>query len=452
MTTFPLIRRVSLAAMAGGSVLAAVQLYANEPELVDESQNIFIPHAEDRLATLRVGAVYNDDEIQIRYEFPTDNPSWYHQYWIYEGGEWIRYGSGALGQDPHGLYEDRISMMLDDGSVDGFGHYGGYMTVHDGMRTLSDAASSEEVSEHPVLGEEMGRTDIRKYLPATRDAEDEEVSWDRLKDDAEIQAMRERGEFLDLWQWRAHRSHPLGYSDNNYVLQYRLNSEGTGPFTDNWDSDADQPAWMYDSDVTGITHLDRDRLMAREYDQDDWYYLSEHIAKPFDPDHDWQEGDALPQRFLREPSGSRGAIRAAGGYEDGAWRIQLTRSLDAPNPLDSKTLRDGEVYQAAFAVHTNASGARWHLVSHPQSLGLGVEDADLVAQRIEGDLSEADVTWTELQVYYPGQTTWQWLHREEHPGKAAVESRAIGIGDIHLSLEEIAGFAVDFEKERATSP
>ncbi|MCE8043529.1 MAG: ethylbenzene dehydrogenase-related protein [Billgrantia sp.] len=441
-----------LTAILATTTLAAVapvtSLLANEPEWVDESLNVFIPHENDRLMALRVAAVYNDDEIQIRYEFPTDSPSWYHQYWIYEDGEWVRYGSGAQGQDPHGLYEDRISMLLDDGSVEGFGHYGGYMTAHEGMRTLSSAVDSSEVQAHPVLGEELGRSDVRKYLPGTRDAEPGETSWDALRAEEEIQAMQEAGQFLDLWQWRAHRSHPVGYADNNYVLHYRLNSEGRGPFTDNWDSDAEQPAWMYDPEQTGITHLERDRLFAQGYGQDDWYYLSEDIAVPFDPERDWQEGDVLPQRFLREPDGSRGAIRAAGGYENGAWRIRLTRSLESPNPLDSKTLSEGETYDVAFAVHANASGARWHLVSHPQTLGLGVEEADIVASRVEGPLDEADAEWTELQVYYPGQTTWQWLNSAEHAGQPAVQTGAIGIRDVHLSLEEIARFAVEVERQR----
>lgn len=442
-----LMRPWTLVFAAGTSLFLATSLQANSPEKVDPSKNVYIPHAEDRVATLRVGAVYNQQDIQIRYEFVTDNPSWYHQYWIYEGGEWVRYGSGSLGPDDHGLYEDRISMMLDDGSVDGFDRYGGYMTVHDGMRSLTSAASRDEVRGHAVLGREMGRSDIRKYLPSTRDAQEDELSWHKLKDSAELDAMRKRGEFLDLWQWRAHRSHPVGYADNNYVLHYRLNSEGRGAFTTNWDADNQQPAWMYNPEITGITHLERERLLAREYSQQDWYYLSEAIAKPFDPDREWQEGDVLPQRFLREPSGSRGAIRASGGYQEGAWRIQLTRSLDSPNVLDSKTLRHGESYNVAFAVHTNASGARWHLVSLPQTLGLGVEQAGIVAHKVDGDLNAAEVVWTELKVFYPGQTTWQWLHSDGHPGKTAVESGAIGVRHIH-SADDVSNYSVEVEKQR----
>ncbi|WP_420828272.1 ethylbenzene dehydrogenase-related protein [Ectothiorhodospira shaposhnikovii] len=432
----------ALAMTVTGSALAA------EPEFVDEARNVYIPAQDERLRTLRVGAVYNDEHIQIRYEFETDNPSWYHQYWIFEDGEWVRYGRGSPGPDPHGLYEDRISMMLDDGSVPHFGEHGAYMTVHEGMRTLTNAADGEAVRAHPVLGEEMGRSDVRKYLPGSRNAVDAEVSWDKLKSDEEIQALREQGYFLDLWQWRAHRSHPVGHADNNYVLHYRLNSEGQGPFTDNWDDKAERPAWMFNPGITGFKAMDRQRLMDRDYAQDDWYYLSEEIAVPFDPNHDWQEGDVLPQRFLRQPTGSRGAIAAAGGYEEGAWRIRLTRTLEAPNPLDSKSLEDGGRYQVAFAVHTNASGARWHLVSHPQTLGLGVDDADIVAQRVEGDLDSTEVDWTELQVYYPGQITWQWLNRDDHPGREAIEEGEIGIREIHLTLEEIAAFSVAFERQQ----
>ncbi|WP_018994836.1 ethylbenzene dehydrogenase-related protein [Thioalkalivibrio sp. ALJ2] len=418
---------------------------ADEPRKSDPDQNVYIPGAEDSQGVLRVAAVYNGDRIRIHYEYETNSPSWYHQYWRYEDGEWVRYGSGGPEPDEHGLYEDRISMMLDDGSVDDFMRLGGWMTAHEGMRSLSSEVDRDDVREHPKLGEAMGRSDVRKYLPQTRETDDpEDVSWDAIRDDDELEAMRENGEFLDLWQWRAHRSHPMGYADNGYVLHYRLASEGDSMFTTNWDDDTEQPAYMFDPDQVGAPALDWERLVAGEYGQNDPYFLSENNSVAFDPDYDWQEGDTLPQRFLREPGGSRGAIEATGGYQDGAWRIALTRSLDAPNSRDSKALEQGNTYNVAFAVH-NGTGARWHLVSLPLTLGLDNGEADIEAQYTDGHLDDADLEWTEVPVFYPGQMTYQKLHSDAHgAGGPLVRDGDLGVLDAH-DPEGLADLIIEHE-------
>ncbi|WP_019624511.1 ethylbenzene dehydrogenase-related protein [Thioalkalivibrio thiocyanoxidans] len=434
----------TLMALAVAAAFPALALA--EPRLVDTDRNVFIPAEEDARAVLRVAAVYNDEDFRIHYEYETDTPSWYHQVWRYEDGEWVRYGSGGPGPDEHGLYEDRISMMLDDGKVEGFDRMGGWMTAHDGMRSLTSEVDADAVREHPKLGGELGRSDVRKYLPQTRVTDDpEETSWDQILDDDAVDQLQSDGVFLDLWQWRSHRSHPMGYADNNYVLHYRLSSEGTSMFTTNWDDDADQPAWMFDPEKVGAPALEWGALIAREYGQDDAYYIHEGNAVAFDPDHDWQEGDVIPQRFLQEPSGARGAIRAEGGYEDGAWRIALTRSLEAPNARDSKTLEHGESYNVAFAVHS-AAGARWHLVSLPMTLGLEDEEADIVARRVDGDLDDADLEWTEVEVFYPGQITYQFLHSDDHPGRELVLEGEQGVRDQH-DLDTLPGFIVDMEQQ-----
>ncbi len=421
---------------------------ADGSELVDRERNLHIPADADARDSLHVAATFDDDKFRLHYRYETDNPSWYHQYWRYEDGEWVRYGSGSPGPDAHRLYEDRISMMLDDGSVDGFDRYGGWMLIHEGMRTLTSEADEEQVTDHPKLGEEMGRSDVRKYLPQSRDVDDPgDLSWDAIRDDDELAELQDEGVFLDLWQWRAHRSHPMGVADNGYVLHYRLSSQGRSMFTDNWDDEAGHPAYMFDPETTGRRALDWDALVNREYGQDDPYFIDEHNAVPFDPDHDWQEGDVIPQRFLRQPDGSRGAIRAEGGYRDGSWRITLTRSMEAPNRLDSKTLEPGETYNVAFAVHSGAVGARWHRVSLPQTLGLDVDEADVVAVRTDGEPDEDALEWTEILLIYPGQVTWQWLHGD-HPGSPMVRDAELGVRDFH-DLEQLQQFILDQERRRA---
>ena len=353
---------------------------------------------------MRVAAVFNDEEIQLRFEYPTDTPSWYHQYLVYTDGEWVRMGSGSDGRDEHGFYEDRISVLWDDGSVRNFEQLGGYATVHPGMRSTRSEVDSEDVRNHPYLGEEqLGRSDVRKFILESRDPDAGALeAWHSVRSQEELQELRENGVFLDLWQWRAHRSNPIGYADNGYVLDYRHSSSGRGMYTDNLD-DSGNPLWMYNAEQTGFPALRLERLKEQAYTQDDEYFLSESNAQPFDPDHDWQEGDALPHRLLREPEGSRAAIRAEGRHRDGAWQVRLTRSLESPNPLDSKSFEEGQVLHVAFAVHTG-SGARHHLVSLPLSFGFNTE-AEITAKKVEGSLDAAEVKWAEVDLFDPGDPT-----------------------------------------------
>jgi len=149
----------------------------------------------------------------------------------------------------------------------------------------------------------------------------------------------------------------------------------------------------------------------------DIYYITTEMAKPFDPSHEWKEGDTIPRRLLRVPEGSRGDIKGKGVWRDGKWQVEMTRLLDTGNP-DDKALRDRRRYTIAFAVHKNYTGSRWHYVSLPLSLGMGTE-ADLMARKFSSaEPPWADIPWTTIPLFYPGQTTWEWLVSPAHAGAA----------------------------------
>jgi len=421
------------------ALIGFVALVACSPASDSDSSSAAGDYARGNQAEiLQVAAEYDGEIFRLHYRLEVPNPSWYHQYWLYQNGEWKRMGSGADGPDEYGLYEDRISMLLDDGSVEGFSRYGGWMLAHPGMRSFDSAVSAEEVRQHPLLGQQMGRSDVRKYIPQSRNIENyaRPAPWDDVKSENDLRAMQERGEFLDLWQWRAHRSHPVGYADNGYVLHYRLSSEGQSMYRDNQHPELSQPAWMFDPETTGKRSLDWNTLIARGYSQDDLYYLSEDNAVPFDPDYDWQDGDVIPFRFLQQPDGARGAIRSHGRYQDGAWRITLERTMESPQPLDSKTLQEGQIYHVAFAVHHGAVGARHHRVSLPFSMSLGAvqsgdETAEIVAQFSETPLKDSQLDWYRLGLIRPGQVDWAWL-TTNHPGGGLIRSDIdVGVADHH---------------------
>ncbi len=384
----------------------------------DLSRNIYIP--EELTMPLQVKAAYNGRDMFFRYRWPSDRPGIYHDMLKFEGGKWVRYGGSVPGPQPDGIYEDRVTMLVDDGSVPLFDRYGGYITVGDRMRFFTDEATAKEVKAQPYLGGVRGKKEVGKYLPETRsDVND----WASVVPESDLAALREAGYFLDLWHWRAHRSNPIDRSDDQFVAEARYGDSGKGPFFTNWDKELGQPKLMFDPAKTGKRALAWDDLIGRELGFDDLYYLREEDAIPFDPALAWVEGDTIPRRVLRRGEGSRSDIAVAGQarWKDGFWDVTLVRAMDTGNPLEDKAMLDKARYSAAFAVHRNATGSRWHYVSLPVSVGLE-RDAELRAVRFAGATPSWDQPWLDVPLFYPGQVSWPMLvDKARHQGAESID-------------------------------
>jgi hypothetical protein len=416
--------------------------FAGRTGLYDPAVGLVVP--DETHFDIELQAAHNGREIFFRYQVPTPLPSFYHDVLVYEDGKWVRLGRSPVGTEPHGLYEDRISMLVDDGSVKGFANQGGWLTCHDDLREpfMYASAGKEAIQAHPVLGEIQGREDIRKYIPQSREPGSEWWQfdgWDALSpEQAEIYAEHQaNGVFLDLWQWRAHRSNPIGYSDNQYVSDFRRSSPGQGPYTTNWDDEAGQPAFMFDPAITGFYNLNWETVQAQGYTFNDTYFLAEGInAIPFDPNRSWQNGDVIPRQLLRTPTDSRGAIRAEGklirnGEQGWLWDVTLWRAMDTGYDTADKAFKPGRSYDAALGIHRLATGSRWHFVSLPFSIGVD-RPADVTAVRFRGDRPDWSVVpATTITLIYPGQTNWQWLTGDEHPGAKQVKADSMSVIGCH---------------------
>lgn len=385
-----------------------------------ERKNFFIP--EELNTELKVKVAYNAERVFFRFEWPANKENVYHDYIHFQEGKWVTTQGSSPGIHPQRLYEDRVSFLLDDGSVRYFDSAGAYVTVHEEMRFLSNQAPADEVRKHPYIGAKLKQSDVRKYIPETRADED----WRSVRSEEELAALRKAGVFLDLWMWRSHRGNPIGYADDMWVLDYRHADEGRSAFPDNWDPEKRQPRFMYDPAKVGFVALKWEDVRNQNLDQKDIYYITEGLAQPFDPAHPWKEGDTIPRRLLRVPDGSRGDITGKGVWQEGRWQVEMTRLLDTGNP-DDKALRDRRRYTIAFAVHKDYTGSRWHYVSLPLALGMGVE-AELTARPFRASEPPwEDIPWTTVALFYPGQVTWNWLVSSAHAGAAGVlEGQACG--------------------------
>jgi hypothetical protein len=406
----------------------------------DLKRNIYIP--ETLTTTLQVKAAYNGNQMFFRYRWPAKTPHIYHDMMKFQDGKWERYGKSVAGPQPQGIYEDRLTMFVDDGSVPEFEKYGGYITIGDRMRFFTNEAKKDEVEAHPYLGKKKRQVEVGKHLPETRaDIND----WKSVVPAAQLKAQRQAGYFLDLWHWRAHRSNPVGKSDDQVVAEARYGDEGKGPFFDNWDKGKKQPKLMFDPRNTGgKVALAWDDLANRKLGFDDLYYLREDQTAPYDAKYAWKEGDTLPRRVLRRGEGSRADISVQGSarWKDGFWDVTLSRKMDTGQPLDDKAFVDNRVYSVGFAVHRDAFGSRWHLVSLPKRLGLG-RQADFQAVRFDGAEPKWEGDWYNVTLFYPGQVSWPLLMSGKHAGAENIR-QGIPVRARHSEIQ-LAHYGVEME-------
>jgi hypothetical protein len=393
---------------------------------------------------IQMKAAHNGKEIFIQYTFPTPRPSYYIDYVVYKDGKWVRTGASSIGLEPHGIYEDRISMLLDDGSVKGFANQAGWLTCHQDLRDpyMFASAKRDEIMAHPVIGQIQKRESIWKYIPQSRDSSGEWwqfSGWDAVTA-ANMDRYKERhqnGVFLDFWHWRPYRSNPVGFSDNSFVFDYRSGGPGTGSFVANWNAEKNQPNFMFDPKVTGSYALNWEKVQAQGYSYSDYFYLARGInAVPFDPNHQWKDGDVIPRWLVQMPTENRAVIRAQAdlkkhGENDWTWTVELRRALDTGYPLNDKVLKPGRTYDAAVAVHRLATGSRWHYVSLPFTIGLDVPGT-VKAGRFTGERPDwASIPASTITVVYPGQTNWQWITSDKHPGATQVRADTMSVAGCH---------------------
>ena len=319
---------------------------------------------------LKVQAAYDDKNAYIRMQWKTQNdyPGSEHQYLRFDGKEWKVWGFPKLDkivQDRQmmGVYEDRMSIMIDDGKVPGFAEQGCWLSCHDGQRDMKHQFTKQEVAANPLLTA-VKKTDVRKYLP---DSRSNPTDWKSGKSLDEINKIKAAGGYVDLVQWRAHRSNPVGMADDGYVLEWRNSDAGSNMFAGNADAKTHAPKFMWDEKKVGYKSITVDQLHKGDH-----FLIREKNAVPFDPNAGWKEGDMIPD-YLTTRDGAKGSAadnNAIASWKDGVWTLVLIRPLGLANG-DDKALKAGGVYHVGFGAHDDNITTRGHHVSFVKTLGIG---------------------------------------------------------------------------------
>ena len=370
---------------------------------------------------------------------------------VFRDGEWQRYASASPwvvenpAEEHTGFYEDRVSFLLDDGSVRGFEQFGGWLTVHAGMRSMPDQVPATEVKAHDHFGTHgLDKTDIRKYIPQACKGEWWENDWRAIRPQQELNQLKADGVFLDLPMWRAHRSNPLGYGTDHHILDYRHSDQGQNTYgTQQWDP-VDGPEYMWDPAVVEGGALDYHEIRDGNFpdQQEGTYALEVEDAVEFNPDIAAWDGAMIPRRPLRTPHGSAADWRAEGVWEDGTWTVEMWRDLQTDHPADTKQLEPGGVYTWTPAVHHGA-GQRWHWVAYPYKLGLGVTPDYLgdkytggTAELVAAEFTGASPDWDDIHTYtlpliFPGVLDWTDLTSDTHARSEAIRNAEITMWELY---------------------
>ena len=97
---------------------------------------------------LSVQVAYDTRNAYFRYQWKSNGKAGIeYPYYRFDGKDWKVYGGPRLdkavqdGKQPP-IYEDRLSMMLDDGTVPGFAQQGCWLTCHDGEPLTAERAEA----------------------------------------------------------------------------------------------------------------------------------------------------------------------------------------------------------------------------------------------------------------------------------------------------------------------
>jgi len=129
---------------------------------------------------LLVQAAHDNEYLYMRFQWKSqlNREGRMHNMIRYDGKDWKFYGShrasSKVTKDGQpALYEDRLAIMLDDGTVTGFAAQGCWLTCHTGLRDMPDRPTKKQVKAHPLLGKTLRkmfantcRSQEQMHLPA----------------------------------------------------------------------------------------------------------------------------------------------------------------------------------------------------------------------------------------------------------------------------------------------
>ncbi len=147
---------------------------------------------------------------------------------------------------------------------------------------------------------------------------------------------------VDVWNWKATRTNPMGYADDEYIIaiqdtsaggKTRFGDAGTSAFSGNYGGSV--PLSQAVSDPNSNIHFllfDADAQAAF----DPYGVMNAHPRKQTVAfvNSGWTAGSTVAGYIHDIPDGSRADVHAAGLYDNGVWTVEFARSLTTSAPGD----------------------------------------------------------------------------------------------------------------------
>lgn len=141
--------------------------------------------------------------------------------------------------------------------------------------------------------------------------------------------MNTNGGTVDVWQWRAARSNPMGYALDTHwdELGQQVDDGVSMALLNDLDQTTRLPGFMATVDPGAIAEFlveNADVLAAYDpYGTQDGRKVEEAVA--FNAGATFAMNDHIPGNVLRIPTGDVADVRAAGRYDNGVWTVEFQR-------------------------------------------------------------------------------------------------------------------------------
>ena len=149
---------------------------------------------------LKIKAAFDAENLYMRFEFPA-------------GPHNAAPNAPGGKMDPDN--EIKLALMIDDGSVPNADRAGCWSSCHADARDMPSAPKKDGF--------------VTKYIPESRTSvsikDEPRGGWDKLKPQAELDAMLKEGKFLDLARYKSGKG---GVSEDGYVLAERVLKQDAG--------------------------------------------------------------------------------------------------------------------------------------------------------------------------------------------------------------------------------
>jgi hypothetical protein len=143
-----------------------------------------------------------------------------------------------------------------------------------------------------------------------------------------IPVMSTNGGTVDLWHWKAVRSNPMGFVDDNYIDAVdRHGDPGTSAATDNILLSNGRPSFMSITDPgANADFLTKDDEAFNAFDPFG-VMTSQTVNKSaaFDTNFVFANGDFVSGYLQRVSDGDRATVLAAGKWDSGVWTVEFKK-------------------------------------------------------------------------------------------------------------------------------